>query len=71
MQRLMEGKKAESDVRRKIDEVLRANDICVAFPQRDIHLDVKDPIQVSLAEFQSPRVTVDTYPGAGGVRRAA
>jgi potassium efflux system protein len=69
MQRLMEGKKAESDVRRKIDEVLRANDICVAFPQRDIHLDVKDPIQVSLAEFQSPRVTVDAHPGAGGVRR--
>ena len=71
MQRLMEGKKAESDVRRKIDEVLRAHDICVAFPQRDIHLDVKDPIQVSLAEFQSPRVTAYTRPGTSGVRRAA
>ena len=71
MQRLMEGKKAESDVRRKIDEVLRAHDICVAFPQRDVHLDVKDPIQISLAEFQSPRVTAYTHPGASGIRRAA
>lgn len=71
MQRLMEGKKAESDVRRKIDEVFRAHDICVAFPQRDIHLDVKDPIQISLAEFQSPRVTAYTHPGTSGIRRAA
>ena len=50
MRRLMDAKKVESNVRRKVDEALRANDITVAFPQRDIHVDLKDTVQISLSE---------------------
>lgn len=34
-----------SDIRFRIEEVLRENDIVVAFPQRDVHLYAKTPIE--------------------------
>jgi len=35
-----------SDVRFRIDELFNQNDIVIAFPQRDVHLDVVSPIDV-------------------------
>lgn len=69
MRQLMDARKAESDVRRKIDEVLRANDITVAFPQRDVHVDLKDPIQISLKEPTPSSFPTST--GNSSVNRAA
>jgi len=36
----------ESDIRFAIDEVLRAANITIAFPQRDIHLDTTRPLEI-------------------------
>ena len=44
-----------SDVRFRIDELFRENDIVIAFPQRDVHMDVSGPI----------RVQMDSYEGEG------
>lgn len=37
-----------SRMRFKLDKIFRENNISIAFPQRDVHLDIKDPIQVHL-----------------------
>lgn len=37
-----------SDVRRRIEELLTAADIVIAFPQRDVHLDAREPIAVKV-----------------------
>lgn len=37
-----------SDVRFRIDELFRDNDITIAFPQRDVHLDSLSPIDVRI-----------------------
>ena len=37
-----------SDIRFRIDELFRENDIVIAFPQRDIHLDVISPVDVRI-----------------------
>jgi small-conductance mechanosensitive channel len=37
-----------SDLRHRIAEVLDRAGIVVAFPQRDVHLDTKGPIEVKL-----------------------
>jgi small-conductance mechanosensitive channel len=52
-----------SDLRHRIAEVLDRAGIVVAFPQRDVHLDAKGPIEVNLLpgdrgrlpETQEPR----------------
>ncbi len=35
-----------SDIRFRIEQYLRENDIVVAFPQRDVHLYAQKPIEV-------------------------
>jgi small-conductance mechanosensitive channel len=35
-----------SDVRFRIDELCRENDIVIAFPQRDVHLYAKTPLDI-------------------------
>lgn len=35
-----------SDIRMRIDRVFRENDITIAFPQRDVHLDTSRPLEV-------------------------
>ena len=36
----------ESDIRFRIDELFRQNDIVIAFPQRDVHIDTLKPLEV-------------------------
>jgi potassium-dependent mechanosensitive channel len=43
------GPTVDSDLRYAIDDALRAAGIAIAFPQRDVHLDVAGPLQVELA----------------------
>jgi small-conductance mechanosensitive channel len=53
MKRPMDRRKALSDARYRIDELFRENDIVIAFPQRDVHLDAGAPLQVRLLEQDS------------------
>ena len=54
----MDGRRAESTVRLRIDRLFREAEITIAFPQRDVHLDVSQPIELKFAEgkdsWQSP-----------------
>jgi small-conductance mechanosensitive channel len=38
----------ESDLRYAVDALFREHDICIAFPQRDVHLDSARPVEVKL-----------------------
>lgn len=42
-----------SDVRFRIDELFRENDIVVAFPQRDLHMNTLSPLDIRLVESSS------------------
>jgi small-conductance mechanosensitive channel len=42
-----------SDIRFRIDELFRENGIVIAFPQRDVHLDLTGPLEVRLNEAKS------------------
>lgn len=44
----------ESDVRHRIDDLLRDAGIAIAFPQRDVHIDSARPIAVELVEPRRP-----------------
>lgn len=57
MTRLLERRLIESDVRFRIDELFREASIVIAFPQRDVHFDAKDAIQVRVvgADMQSEK----------------
>jgi small-conductance mechanosensitive channel len=48
MTRLMDRLIIESDIRFHIDELFREAGIVIAFPQRDIHLDTKSPLEFSI-----------------------
>ncbi len=50
MRTIMEGRRAESEVRKRIDQLFREHDITIAFPQRDVHLDLNRPIEISMAD---------------------
>jgi small-conductance mechanosensitive channel len=39
----------ESDLRHRIDELFRESGVVIAFPQRDVHLDVTRPVPVEWA----------------------
>jgi potassium-dependent mechanosensitive channel len=43
----------QSTLRFKIDELFRAADIIIAFPQRDVHLDTQGPVEVRLVDKKS------------------
>ena len=49
MKRMMDGAKIRSEVRVAIDEAFTDAGIVIAFPQRDVHIDMQSPIEVSLA----------------------
>jgi small-conductance mechanosensitive channel len=40
----------ESSVRFRIDDLFREAGIVIAFPQRDVHLDATQPLQLHLIE---------------------
>jgi small-conductance mechanosensitive channel len=48
MKRPMDRRRSLSNVRFRIDELFRENDIVIAFPQRDVHLDSLRPLEVRL-----------------------
>ncbi|MGI9471462.1 MAG: mechanosensitive ion channel domain-containing protein [Rubripirellula sp.] len=55
MKRIMDGAKVRSDVRAAIDDDFRDAGIVIAFPQRDVHIDMQSPLEVRLsnADLQS------------------
>lgn len=44
-----------SDVRFRIDELFRDNDIVIAFPQRDLHMNTLSPLDIRLVESHRPK----------------
>ena len=50
MTRLLERRRIESDIRFRIDELFREADIVIAFPQRDVHLDITKPLEVGIID---------------------
>jgi potassium-dependent mechanosensitive channel len=48
MNRIMDRRIIESDIRFRIDELFRGAGIVIAFPQRDIHLDTDKPLEFRL-----------------------
>lgn len=44
----MERRTIESDLRFRIDDLCRENDVTIAFPQRDVHLDTLKPLEVRM-----------------------
>ena len=50
MRLIMDAKRAKSNVRRRIDQLFRDNNITIAYPQRDVHLDIDRPIEINLVE---------------------
>jgi len=50
MIRIMERRIIESDIRFHIDGLFREAGIVIAFPQRDVHLDAKIPVQLQIMD---------------------
>jgi small-conductance mechanosensitive channel len=50
MNRIMDRRIIESDIRFHIDELFRGAGIVVAFPQRDVHLDVQKPLKFHIVK---------------------
>ena len=48
MRRLMDRRIVASDLRYRVDEMFREAGIVIAFPQRDVHLDSSEPLDVRL-----------------------
>ncbi len=48
VQRPMDMRRLQSELRFRIDELCRENDITIAFPQRDVHIDSLSPLKVSI-----------------------
>lgn len=46
----MDIRRVQSDVRFKINRLFAENDITIAFPQRDVHLDTSKPLEIRLHE---------------------
>lgn len=42
------------DLHMAIDEAFRKHDICIAFPQRDVHLDTLTPLEVRVLPLENP-----------------
>lgn len=50
MNRIMDRRIIESDIRFHIDELFREAGIVIAFPQRDVHLDTQKPLEFRLVK---------------------
>jgi potassium efflux system protein len=50
MNRIMDRRIIESDIRFHIDEMFREAGIVIAFPQRDVHLDVQKPLKFHIVK---------------------
>ncbi|WP_161604571.1 mechanosensitive ion channel domain-containing protein [Roseiconus nitratireducens] len=54
MRQMMDAAKVRSELRVAIDEAFRERSIVIAFPQRDVHLDIQSPVEVRLADHPAP-----------------
>ncbi|QLG86847.1 mechanosensitive ion channel [Chitinibacter bivalviorum] len=52
------GRQVASDLRFMIEASLRKHDIAIAFPQRDVHVDIAQPIKVQVSEDAKPENAV-------------
>lgn len=68
MRHMMDGAKVRSEVRAAIDEFFRAEGITIAYPQRDVHIDMQSPIEVRMAD---PGTQQNPASRLRAVRRAA
>ena len=50
IQRIIERRLIESSIRFRIDELFREAEIVIAFPQRDVHLDTTQPLELRVME---------------------
>jgi small-conductance mechanosensitive channel len=50
IRQIIERRKIESSVRFHIDALFREAGLVIAFPQRDVHLDTQEPLQVRLID---------------------
>jgi potassium-dependent mechanosensitive channel len=50
MRRIMDKRLVESTIRFNIDRLFRENDIIIAFPQRDVHIDTINPIEIRMVD---------------------
>jgi small-conductance mechanosensitive channel len=50
MDRIMDRRIIESDIRFRIDELYREAGIVISFPQRDVHLDTQKPLEFRLVK---------------------
>jgi potassium-dependent mechanosensitive channel len=53
MNRIMDRRIIESDIRFHIDKLFREAEIVIAFPQRDVHLDTQKPLEFRFVKDQS------------------
>jgi small-conductance mechanosensitive channel len=60
VRRFQDRRRVLSDLRFRIDEMFREEEIVIAFPQRDVHLDSVRPIEVRMVE----RDDEEEHPGA-------
>jgi len=51
---ILERRGIQSDVRYRMDELFRASNISIAFPQRDVHLNTLSPLEIRVIKEQSP-----------------
>jgi potassium efflux system protein len=52
MRTIMDGAVIRSEIRVAIDDAFRRAGIVIAFPQRDVHIDLQSPIEVALTDRQ-------------------
>jgi len=48
VERPMDIRRVQSDIRFKLDKLFAENDIVIAFPQRDVHLDTLKPLEIKM-----------------------
>ncbi len=51
----LDARVTASDLRHRIDRLFRDAGICIAFPQRDVHLDSDNPLKIQLIDDSQPK----------------
>ncbi len=54
IRQIIERRMIESNLRFRIDALFREADIVIAFPQRDVHLDTQQPLELRLIDMKDP-----------------
>lgn len=56
VERVIDKKRIESEIRFIIDDLFREAKLVIAFPQRDVHLDTNSPLQISIAKEDAEKI---------------